>query len=246
MSGAWHHSGDARYLRVKGNDETLLLRYKCLDKETVSMRDIPLQDIITAHTDAVAANQEGFLLLIRLLQLLAEGNPVSLEQLATATHRTRSEIEAFLQSTDLVVDHDESIELAPEPHVVHLEKKTLTGACALDTLVYPVLLGRSARVVSTCPATGKEIRLTVTAEGRTQDLDPIASVVSLRLPGPETNICNVCETICHYGHFFVDREHASAWPDLHPEAVLLSVEDAANLAREIAGVSRKYAEQAEL
>jgi alkylmercury lyase len=216
------------------------------NKEIVSMLDIPLQEIITAYTDAVAANQEGFLLLIRLLQLLASGNPVSPEQLATATHHTRSEIEAFLQSTDLVVDHDGSLELAPDPHVVHLEKKTLTGACALDTLVYPVLLGRSARVVSTCPATGKEIRLTVTAQGRTQDLDPQAAVVSLRLPGPETNIYNVCETICHYGHFFADREHASIWPDLHPEAVLLSVEDAAHLAHEIAHVSRKYAEKAQI
>lgn len=50
--------------------------------------------------------------------------------------------------------------------------------------------------------------------------------------------------MCHYGHFFADRKSASTWPDLHPEAVLLSPEDAAHLAREIANVSLMYAEKA--
>ena len=54
------------------------------------------------------------------------------------------------------------------------------------------------------------------------------------------------ETICAYGHFFVDREHASAWPDLHPEAVLLSVEDAVHLAHEIANAARRYAEKTQI
>ncbi len=49
-----------------------------------------------------------------------------------------------------------------------------------------------------------------------------------------------------YGHFFVDREHDSIWSDLHQEAVLLSVEEAAYLAREIAHVARRYVEKAEI
>jgi alkylmercury lyase len=141
-------------------------------KEIFSMLNIPLQEIITAHTDTLANHHEEFLLLIRLLQLLSEGTLVSPEQLATATHHTRSEIEAFLQSTDLVVDRDGSIDLSTDPHLVHLDKKTLTVACALDTLLFPMLIGRLARVVSTCPATRKEIRLTVTAQERIENLDP--------------------------------------------------------------------------
>ncbi len=76
-----------------------------------------------------------------------------------------------------------------------------------------------------------------------EDLDPQGAVLSLRLPGPATHARNAGETICAYGHFFVDQEHASAWPDLHPEAVLLSVEDAVSLAREIANAARRYAEK---
>ncbi len=87
--------------------------------------------------------------------------------------------------------------------------------------------------------------MTVTEQG-IKDLDPQGAVVSLRLPGETTSACDVRTTICAYGHFFVDRERASAWPDLHQEAVLLSVEDAAHLAREIANASRRYAEKAEV
>lgn len=196
------------------------------------MLDIPLQEIITAHINALAADAEEFLPMIRLLLLLGEG-PVSPRRLASAMHRTTSETEAFLQSSGLMVDASGNIQM-------------VAGAgCALDTLLFPLLTGQLTRVVSTCPATGKEIRLTVTPEG-IEDLDPQGAVLSLRLPGSETRACNVQATICAYGHFFVDREYASTWPDLHPEAVLLSVEDAARLAHEIANAARWYAEKAEV
>ena len=208
------------------------------------MLQIPMQEIITAHTDTLSNHYEEFVLLIRLLRLLGEETSVSPEHLVTATHHTRAEVEAFLQSTDLVVCRDGTIDLSPDPHLMQLEKKTLTVACALDTLVYPVLLGRWANVLSTCPATGRQIRLTVTPE-RIEDLDPANAVISLRMPGPETNVCNVRETVCHYGHFLVDREHASTWPGLHPEAVLLSVEEGAQLAHEIASAACTYMEKVE-
>jgi len=207
------------------------------------MLDIPLQDIITAHTDSLAAHAEEYLPLIRLLLLQGAG-PVSPERLATAMHSTRAEIEAFLQLSDFVVDPSGHIHLSPGPHSIYLDGRTFALAgCALDTLVFPLLIGRPARVVSPCPATGRPIRLTVTEQG-IEDLDPQGAVVSLRLPGETTSACDVRTTICAYGHFFVDRERASAWPDLHPEAVLLSVEDAAHLAREIANASRRYVEKA--
>ena len=101
-------------------------------------------------------------------------------------------------------------------------------------------------MLSTCPATGRSIRLTVTAKARIEDLEPKATVLSLRLPDEETSVCNVRETVCHHGHFFVDREHAATWPGLHPEAVLLSVEEGVHLAREIMKAARRYLEKAEV
>jgi alkylmercury lyase len=226
-----------------GNDETPLLSYRCIDKERFPMRDIPLQDVITAHTGNAASDQlEEFLPLARFLLLRGSG-PVSPERLATALHCPRAEVGALLQSSGLVIGPDGYIHLAPGPHQIQLDGETLSGWCALDTLLFPLLMGHATRVTSACAATGRPIRLTVTEHGIT-DLEPQAAVLSLRLPGETTEVENVQETICAYGHFFVDREHAATWPGLHPEAALLSVEEAARLAREIANVVRGYAEKA--
>jgi alkylmercury lyase len=196
------------------------------------MLDLPLQDIITAHTDALSAHALEFLPTIRLLLLQGSG-PVSPEQLATAMRWTRSEVGAFLRSSGLVVNAEGNIQ-------------TVGGSgCALDTILAPMLSGRSTRVASHCPATGKEIRLTATPHG-VEGLDPPGAVLSLCLPGPETSAGNAGKTICVYGHFFVDREHASTWPGLHPDAVLLSIADAAHLAREIVNAARRHAERAKI
>lgn len=196
------------------------------------MRDIPLQDIIIAHTDALAAHAGEFLPTIRLLLLQGSG-PVSPELLANAMHTTHSEVEVFLHSSGRVLDASGNIQM-------------MAGSgCALDTLLFSMLTGHAARVVSTCPATGKEIRLTITPQG-IEDLDPQGAVLSLRLPSRETNARNAGETICAYGHFFADQEHASTWPGLHSEAVLLSVEDAVHLASALANAARKYAEKTQV
>jgi alkylmercury lyase len=194
-----------------------------------SMRDMPLREVNTAHTDVLAAHAEEFLPTIRYLLLQGEG-PVTPERLATAQRWTPAEVETVLRSADLSVDAEGAIQ-------------PMAGSgCALDTLLFPMLTGRSARVAATCPATGKPIRLTVTPPGGIEDLDPPGAVVSVRLPDPDTSARSAQGTICAYGHVFADREHASSWPALHPEAVLLSVADAARLAREIAATARGYAE----
>ncbi len=195
------------------------------------MSQLTLQEIITAHTDALAAHSEEFLPMIRFLLLQGAG-PVSPERLATGMHWTPSEVETFLHASGLVVDAEGNIQVGAG------------SGCALDTLLAPMLTGHAARVVSTCKASGRQIHLTATPHG-VEDLDPEGTVLSLRLPSSETSASNAPATICAYGHFFVDREAASTWPGLHPEAVLLTVGDAARLAEALASAARRYAEKAE-
>jgi alkylmercury lyase len=197
-----------------------------------------LQEAIKVHADFVAAHLEEFQLFPALLRLLAAGKPVAPEELARALHRSLPETQTLLQTWDHRTDQEGNIiaaglSLVPAPHQFHLGERTLSTWCALDALLFPALLGRTARVISTCPVTGQEIRLTVTPEAIV-DLSPASAVVSVRLPGEETNICNVQEDLCNAGHCFVSHEVASAWPFLHPKAVLLSVEEAAELGRVMA------------
>jgi alkylmercury lyase len=110
----------------------------------------------------------------------------------------------------------------------------------LDALAFSVLLGRTARVISSCPVTEQEIRLTVTPEAIV-GLEPAGAVVSVLLPGEDTDACNIQEDICNDRLFFASREVAATWPSLHPKAVLLSVEEAAQLGRALASAFRSQA-----
>jgi len=173
-----------------------------------------------------------------LLRLLASGKPVEPRQLATVAHCSLKEIQAVLPSSDVEVDQAGNIvgwglSLVSTPHRFHLGENTLYTWCALDALMLPALIGRTAQVVSTCPATGKTVSLTVTPT-HIERLEPASAVVSVRSPGTENDLCHVRGGFCMQGHFFAAREAAVAWPELHPQAVLLSVEEAAELGRALA------------
>jgi alkylmercury lyase len=197
-----------------------------------------LQDAIKRHEAFVSAQPEECQLLLHLVRFLAEGLPVSPEQLAAVSHHSVEDIRAFLQCSDVEVNAEGNIvglglSLQPTQHQFRLGEKTLYTWCALDTLLFPAVLNCTAQVTSSCPATGKKIHLTVTPAG-IEYLEPRSAVISVRLPGAETDLCHVRGTICMQGHFFADRAAASAWPGLHPQAILISVEEAAELGRELA------------
>ena len=196
-----------------------------------------LQKALKAHVDFFTAHADQFRLALPLWLLLAEGSPVSLEHLANVSHRSLDETQAQLPSLDVRLDQEGKIvaagvSLVPTRHQVQVGEQPLFGWCALDTLMFAPLLGRTARVISSCPVTGKEIRLTVTPEA-ILDLSPADAVISVHLPGEETNLCHVQEDLCNDGLFFVSHDVAAAWPRLHPQAVLLDVAEAAQLGREL-------------
>jgi alkylmercury lyase len=201
-----------------------------------------LQQAIKAHDDFFNAYAEQFRPLLSLWRLLAEGKPVSPEELASMTHYPLPEMQALLQASDTRIDQEgniigQGLSLQPTRHQIHLGEKTIYAWCALDTLAFPVLLDRTVRVISSCPVTEQEIRLTVTPEA-IADLSPTGAAVSVRLPGEDTDVCHIQEDICNDGFFFVSREVASTWPSLHPKAVVLTVEEAAQLGRALASTLR--------
>jgi alkylmercury lyase len=218
-------------------------------KGTPIMTSQTLQKTLEAHVDFFTAHAEQLRLWLPLWRLLAEGAPVSLEQLASLSHRPLDEIKAELPSLDVRLDREgnvlaSGVSLVPTAHQFHLGEQILYAWCALDTLAFPPLLGRTARVISSCPVTGKPIRLTVTPE-TIMDLEPASAVVSVHLPGEDTDLCTIQEDICNDGHFFVSHSVASTWPSLHPKAVLLSVEEAAELGRGLASAIRSIAGEQE-
>jgi alkylmercury lyase len=172
-------------------------------------------------------------LLLALLPLLAQGQPVTTADLARATGRAEHDVQqALSHHGDLEIDEHERVvgyglTLRPTPHGFEVDGQQLYTWCALDTLMFPSLLNRSARVASPCHTTGAPVRLTVTPAGITV-LDPPDSVVSVVTPEAPASLRSA---FCHQVHFFASRDAAAPWLAEHRRAVVVAVHEAYQLAQ---------------
>lgn len=171
-----------------------------------------------------------------LLRLLAQGHPVTIEQLASATGRPADAVHQVLAELP-DTEYDEQGRIVgygltqrPTQHRFTVEGRQLYTWCALDTLLFPAALGRSAEVESPCYATGTPVRLTVQPD-RVADVDPPTAVVSIVTPQQCTSVRSA---FCNEVHFFASPEAAQQRRSEHPGGTVLSVADADAAAREIA------------
>ncbi|HEP8400902.1 TPA: alkylmercury lyase, partial [Pseudomonas aeruginosa] len=105
--------------------------------------------------------------LVALLGELAKGRPISRTTLARTLGWPAEQVAAVLeQATSTEYDNDGNIigyvlTLRETSHVLEIDNRRLYAWCALDTLMLPALIGRTARVSSHCAATGAPVSLTV-------------------------------------------------------------------------------------
>lgn len=178
---------------------------------------------------------EGFELIPHIERLLAEGQPVELERLASASGWLVQDVATALRRHP-GVDWDEQgrlvgfgLTLRPTPHRFTFDGRTVFGFCASDALEFPIVLGRGGVVESTCPATGRPIRVEVTPEG-VQNVNPPSAVVSLVRPDKFDDIRG---EVCALGHFFFSTEAAAEWLAAYPEGMVSSVEEDFQLLQEV-------------
>ena len=133
-------------------------------------------------------------LLIPLLRLLVEGDPVTVEQLAAAAGRTLEEVRRGLDAVpDTEYDDQgrivgQGLSLVPTPHRFTVAGEELYTWCALDTLIFPALLDRPARVESVSPASGEPIRVTVDPAAGVTRVAPATAMGSLVNPEEITSL----------------------------------------------------------
>lgn len=167
-----------------------------------------------------------------LLRLLARGEPVSVDDFAEATGLPVGEVrQALAGLPDLETDEQGRVvgyglTLRPTPHRFMVGGQQLYTWCALDTLVFPGLLGRVASIESACHGTGTPVRVTVDPEAGATSVDPSGALVSIVTPGQHTSIR---AAFCNQVHFFASRQAAQPWLDEHPGMTVLPVVDAHRL-----------------
>ena len=122
---------------------------------------------------------------------------------------------------------------APMPHRFKLDGRALWTWCAWDSLFIPEILGEVARVESKDPQSGATIRLTVTPEG-VEAKEPATTVVSFVAPDAKqfnSSADNVMASFCHFVFFFESRESGEAWATDHEGTFLVTLDEAADLAK---------------
>jgi alkylmercury lyase len=169
-----------------------------------------------------------------LLRELAAGQPVSAEALATSTGRDHDDVATTLARWPNVhrtqqgrVEAFGGLSLRPTRHRLDVGGRRLYTWCAWDTLFLPALLDDRAKVESTCPLTGAEVRLTV-APDRVLTAHPEDVGVSFPAPG-HTATDEIVESFCCHVHFLAGVDTASRWTRARPGTFALRLADAFEL-----------------
>jgi len=198
-------------------------------------RDRLADDLQSSLLGSEGLNRDRWLLRA-VLPLLAAGQPVSAAALARATGRPDADVERALRGQpDLETDEQGRVvgyglTLRPTLHRFEVDGQRLFTWCALDTLMFPRLLGVTARVESSCHATGALVRLTAAPDG-ISDVEPPGAVVSIVTPDAPAS---VRAAFCDQVHFFASPAAAAPWLAEHPGASVVPAAQAHRLAQPLA------------
>ena len=169
-------------------------------------------------TEHINLSKEKQQIASKIYNLLSEGNPVSIEEVAESLDMEKDNVRRITDEwAGMYYNHEGNIigywGLATEKtgHRFNLDKKTLYTWCAWDTLFIPQIIAKTARVESRDPVTKKIIKLTVTPNDGIMNVSPSEAVVSFMIPDTQCVKADVIKSFCNYVHFFESKESAEKW-----------------------------------
>ena len=183
-------------------------------------------------------------LFVTAVRELAEGHALSPEGLGKRLGLPAERLAALLDRTPGIEYDDQGrvigygLTRRETPHAFEIDGRRLYTWCALDALMFPALIGRTAHVRSRCPQTGDSVTLTVTPTEMLA-LSPPGATVSLQSPAANDDVRSA---FCCHVHFFVSRQAGEYWLLQRPGANIVSVEEAFRLGQ---GIARQLTTDAE-
>lgn len=183
-------------------------------------------------------------LLIRVLRLVARGQPVDGEQVTRIVNGlgiAQDDANQFLrQITERDVEDRivgiMGLSLNDHPHRFVVNGVSLTTWCAEDTFFLPTLLEQTAIVESASPVSNAKINLTISPQ-RVEKVSPVDAVVSIVVLNPtEENLASVdgiWNTFCRQIHFFVSRDEAERWAAGRDDIEIIDVQAAFELGQQL-------------
>jgi len=182
---------------------------------------------------------DGQRLAAAVLRLLAAGEPTGIPAAAGAADLPTSQAEAALRSWPAVSwdDHDQitgfwGLALAAMPHRVRRAGTDLGAWYAWDPLFLARVIG-DLDVATADPVTGEAITYRIGGDGSITAASHPHAVLSFLRPGRPWDD-DVITTFCRYVLHFTGPATAQRWTAAHPGTFVISLGDAAELARRYA------------
>ncbi len=198
-----------------------------------------LVERIVALRPTLERRQRKFAL--ELYHLLAQGAPVRREHLAVALGWPTRDVVEMLERWPSLIQYDNDravvgsggLGLLPTKHKFEVEGHSLYTWCAWDSLFIPEILGRTARVESSCPESGDIVTITISPEGGgAATADPPEAVVSFTLPEVAEMRADVRASFCDLVFFFRSLDTATAWTGRHDGTFILTLEQAIEVGKQ--------------
>ena len=176
-------------------------------------------------------------LAVAVLRLLSAGHPVGVPAAAATAAIPEPRAASMLRSWPGVFwdDHDQvtgfwglaAAELPP--HRIRHAGVDLSAWCAFDPLFLARVIG-NLEVATADPVTGEAITYRISRDGAIDGASHPDGVLSFRYPDQSWGD-DVQTSFCHYVRHFTSRSHAEQWTAAHPGTFVISLDDAAELAR---------------
>ncbi len=130
----------------------------------------------------------------------------------------------------------------PTAHEVTIGGARKWTWCAMDALIFTIVLNTPIAVSSTAPESGTVIRLQASSSGITE-ADPAEAVVTQRVPVPGQADFSTKISIwgaCHHSFFFPNHTEAEHWAAGRDDIAILSLDDGFAAARDMAAALTPY------
>jgi alkylmercury lyase len=159
----------------------------------------------------------------KILGLLANGRPVAVDEVAKELDMYPEQAKKFLTSYGAEFDSAGNLlglglTLVPTPHQFEVDGHKLYAWCATDTLLFPILLNKTANVQTIDPVTGTKIRLTVSPRA-VERVEPSGAVLSF---SNYLDATDVRGTFCNIGHWFASRQTGEEYASKHKGVIILT------------------------
>jgi alkylmercury lyase len=211
-----------------------MVKIKNQTKENVGIEQAT-DEILTDAFENLHIKQDQWRIIDKTLQLLSNGCPVPPDEIALRLQVPPHTVISILRGFGAEFDEEGNIlgvglTLVPTPHVYEVNGRKLYTWCAVDALLFPIMLKHTAHIESLDPISGDKIRVTVTPDG-VHKVEPEAAVVSW--VNSNVDPSNIRGSVCHYVYFFSSSETASKWIAEHPGKMSYPVIDAFWAAKKI-------------